>query len=94
MLIKTVLTFLVMKLIFTKTAKDSILVAVGLGQISEFTFVLASTAKATGVIEREAFYLLVGVTTLSMLFSPFLWSLAKVTYITTKNVVYEEVTEV
>jgi Kef-type K+ transport system membrane component KefB len=94
MLIKTVLTFLVMKLIFTKTAKDSILVAVGLGQISEFTFVLASTAKATGVIEREAFYLLVGVTTLSMLFSPFLWSLAKVTCITTKNVVYEEVTEV
>jgi K+-transporting ATPase A subunit len=59
------------------------LVGIGLGQISEFVFVLASKgicflmiAKESKIIGREIFYLLIGTTTLTMILSPFLWNIA------------------
>jgi predicted Kef-type K+ transport protein len=58
------------------------LVGIGLGQISEFVFVLASKgiiylplAKQSKIIGREIFYLLIGTTTLSMILSPILWTI-------------------
>lgn len=74
MLFKIVCTFLVMWIIFRRTFRESFLVGVGLGQISEFVFVLASRAKQSGIIGREGFYLLIGTTAISMIFSPLLWS--------------------
>ncbi|KAI8903539.1 Sodium/hydrogen exchanger family-domain-containing protein [Gorgonomyces haynaldii] len=72
---KAGLCVLVMFGMFKHTLPNAILVGVGLAQISEFTFVLASSAKSSNIIGREAFYLLIGVTSLSMLLSPLFWSL-------------------
>ena len=44
-LLKMVVVFGVFRAIFTYTSRSSLTIAVGLGQISEFTFVLASKAK-------------------------------------------------
>lgn len=76
---KIVSTWLVMRVVFFKSWRESLFIGVGLGQVSEFTFVLASKAKryfsltSAGVLSRESFFLLIGVTTFSMVASPFLW---------------------
>lgn len=45
MFFKVVLTFGVVNVVFRKDSRTSMIISVGLGQISEFTFVLASKAK-------------------------------------------------
>lgn len=42
---KIILAVFVLKIVFRKSWRDSSIIAVGLGQISEFAFMLASTAK-------------------------------------------------
>ncbi|XP_035692784.1 transmembrane and coiled-coil domain-containing protein 3-like isoform X2 [Branchiostoma floridae] len=52
------------------------LVAAGLAQVSEFSFVLGSRARRLGIISREVYLLVLGVTTLSLLLAPALWQLS------------------
>uniref|UniRef100_A0A8C4QYE8 Transmembrane and coiled-coil domains 3 n=1 Tax=Eptatretus burgeri TaxID=7764 RepID=A0A8C4QYE8_EPTBU len=52
------------------------LLASGLAQVSEFSFVLGSRARRTGIISREVYLLILSVTTLSLLLAPVLWRLA------------------
>lgn len=73
---KALITFFVM-VIFRIPVKTSALIGIGLGQISEFTFVLASKAKSKGIVSRELFFILIGITSMSMFLSPFFWSLSK-----------------
>src|SRR4051794_11046528 len=51
------------------------MMAIGLSQISEFTFVLGSKAKSFGIISREVYYLLLTVTSLSLMVTPILWNI-------------------
>ncbi|KAF7728544.1 Transmembrane and coiled-coil domains-containing protein 3 [Apophysomyces ossiformis] len=63
-------------LIFFKIdIKTSSTMAVALAQISEFGFVLASRAKQLNIITREVYYLLLGVTSLTLMATPLLWKL-------------------
>ncbi|XP_068594710.1 transmembrane and coiled-coil domain-containing protein 3 [Brachionichthys hirsutus] len=48
-------------------------VSAGLAQVSEFSFVLSSRARRTGIISREVYLLVLSVTTLSLLLAPVLW---------------------
>ena len=59
------------------------LIAVGLSQISEFSFVLASHGRSMGIISREAYFLMLGTTALTFLSTPFLWRLS--TYLLPPN---------
>ncbi|XP_057301909.1 transmembrane and coiled-coil domain-containing protein 3-like isoform X1 [Hydractinia symbiolongicarpus] len=49
------------------------LVAAGLAQISEFSFVLGSRARRYGLIGREVYLTILSVTTLSLFLSPLVW---------------------
>ncbi|KAI8901742.1 Sodium/hydrogen exchanger family-domain-containing protein [Globomyces pollinis-pini] len=71
--IKIIVTTGVMKVVFNQSFKTSFIISIGLAQISEFTFVLASKAKSADILSREAYFLLLGVTTLSIILSPLLW---------------------
>ncbi|KAJ3293663.1 Transmembrane and coiled-coil domains-containing protein 3 [Borealophlyctis nickersoniae] len=75
MLFKIVTTLGVMMLVFRKDFNTAATIGVGLGQVSEYAFVFAARAKSAGVITREIYYLLLGVTALSLLISPLLWRL-------------------
>ncbi|XP_022093459.1 transmembrane and coiled-coil domain-containing protein 3-like isoform X1 [Acanthaster planci] len=49
------------------------IVASGLAQVSEFSFVLGSRARRLGLLSREVYLLVLSVTTLSLLLAPVLW---------------------
>lgn len=55
--------------------RTSSTMAIALAQISEFGFVLASRAKQLDIISREVYYLLLGITSLTLLSTPLLWKL-------------------
>ncbi|XP_076158999.1 transmembrane and coiled-coil domain-containing protein 3 isoform X1 [Alosa pseudoharengus] len=57
------------------------LVSAGLAQVSEFSFVLGSQARRTGIISREVYLLVLSVTTLSLLLAPVLWWAARLRFI-------------
>jgi Kef-type K+ transport system membrane component KefB len=76
-LFKILSTTLVLCLMFRQPFKSSLIVSIGLGQVSEFTFILASKAKQTQILQRDTYFLLVGVTTISIIVSPILWHLTK-----------------
>ncbi|XP_062384100.1 transmembrane and coiled-coil domain-containing protein 3 isoform X1 [Sardina pilchardus] len=57
------------------------LVSAGLAQVSEFSFVLGSQARRTGIISREVYLLVLSVTTLSLLLAPALWWAARLRFI-------------
>lgn len=52
------------------------MVSVGLSQVSEFAFVLSSRAKSLGIIQKESYYVMVGITSVSLMLTPFLWQVA------------------
>eukprot|EP01062_Namystynia_karyoxenos_P040307 TRINITY_DN29405_c4_g1_i1.p2 TRINITY_DN29405_c4_g1~~TRINITY_DN29405_c4_g1_i1.p2 ORF type:complete len:831 (+),score=336.30 TRINITY_DN29405_c4_g1_i1:197-2494(+) len=54
---------------------DASLVALGLSQMSEFSFVIAAHGKAQGLINREVYFMLLGTTALSLTTTPLLWRL-------------------
>eukprot|EP01065_Artemidia_motanka_P023474 TRINITY_DN28074_c0_g1_i1.p1 TRINITY_DN28074_c0_g1~~TRINITY_DN28074_c0_g1_i1.p1 ORF type:complete len:738 (+),score=308.62 TRINITY_DN28074_c0_g1_i1:80-2293(+) len=54
---------------------DASLLALGLSQMSEFSFVIAAHGKAQGLINREVYFMLIGVTALSLTTTPLLWRL-------------------
>ncbi|EDQ85143.1 uncharacterized protein MONBRDRAFT_34373 [Monosiga brevicollis MX1] len=49
--------------------------SVGLAQISEFAFVLASRGRRLGILSQPIYFLLLSVTGLSLLLAPLIWSL-------------------
>ena len=94
MVFKVVVSALVVNIAFRVRVKNAIVIGVGLAQISEFTFVLASKAKglvfrleirfslcSRGILSREFFFILIGITSISMFLSPFLWYLVTSFYI-------------
>ncbi|XP_038050622.1 transmembrane and coiled-coil domain-containing protein 3-like isoform X2 [Patiria miniata] len=52
------------------------IVASGLAQVSEFSFVLGSRARRLGLLSREVYLLILSVTTLSLLLAPVLWKVS------------------
>ncbi|KAI9032833.1 Sodium/hydrogen exchanger family-domain-containing protein [Phycomyces nitens] len=66
-------------LLFNFDIHKSSTMALALAQISEFGFVLASRAKQLNIITREAYYLLLGVTALSLMATPILWKVTNKT---------------
>ncbi|XP_071798584.1 transmembrane and coiled-coil domain-containing protein 3-like [Asterias amurensis] len=52
------------------------IVASGLAQVSEFSFVLGSRARRLGLLSREVYLLILSVTTLSLLLAPVLWRIS------------------
>eukprot|EP00756_Hemistasia_phaeocysticola_P047728 Hpha_TRINITY_DN22193_c0_g1::TRINITY_DN22193_c0_g1_i1::g.103589::m.103589 len=52
---------------------DASLLSLGLSQLSEFSFVIAAHGKAQGLINREIYFMLIGVTALSLTTTPILW---------------------
>lgn len=73
---KYVATFGILVSLKIDTRKSSAM-AVALAQISEFAFVLASRAKLLDIISREVYYLLLAVTSLTLLATPLLWKLVE-----------------
>ncbi|KAI9499299.1 Sodium/hydrogen exchanger family-domain-containing protein [Zychaea mexicana] len=69
--IATSVILVFLKLDFRKSST----MAIALAQISEFGFVLASRAKQLDIISREVYYLLLAVTSLTLLSTPLLWKL-------------------
>lgn len=57
-------------------------VAAGLAQVSEFSFVLGSRARRAAIISREIYLLVLSVTTLSQLLAPVLWRLTTHVWVT------------
>eukprot|EP00045_Choanoeca_perplexa_P015619 m.198601 g.198601 ORF g.198601 m.198601 type:complete len:737 (+) comp17042_c0_seq10:240-2450(+) len=56
-------------------ARTAHVLSVGLAQISEFAFVLASRGRRLGILSQPIYFLLLSVTGLSLLLAPFFWSL-------------------
>ncbi|GCB66436.1 hypothetical protein scyTo_0014998 [Scyliorhinus torazame] len=74
---KFILAVLVLSLILPRNSKCiRWIVSAGLAQVSEFSFVLSSRARKSGIISREVYLLILSVTTLSLLLAPALWRAA------------------
>uniref|UniRef100_A0A7M5UXU9 Cation/H+ exchanger transmembrane domain-containing protein n=1 Tax=Clytia hemisphaerica TaxID=252671 RepID=A0A7M5UXU9_9CNID len=65
----------VLHFVLPKEDNTKWVIAAGLAQMSEFSFLLASRARRFGLIGREVFLIILSVTTLSLFFSPFLWKM-------------------
>ncbi|KXJ26172.1 transmembrane and coiled-coil domain-containing protein 3 [Exaiptasia diaphana] len=63
----------VLRLFLPKSTNNKYIVAAGLAQVSEFSFVLGSRARRFHLISREVYLLILSVTTLSLLFAPLVW---------------------
>uniref|UniRef100_A0A8C5LY17 Transmembrane and coiled-coil domains 3 n=1 Tax=Leptobrachium leishanense TaxID=445787 RepID=A0A8C5LY17_9ANUR len=76
-ILKFLLAVLVLSLILPKSSQYiKWIVSAGLAQVSEFSFVLGSRARRSGIISREVYLLILSVTTLSLLLAPALWRVA------------------
>ncbi|KAI7870860.1 Sodium/hydrogen exchanger family-domain-containing protein [Spinellus fusiger] len=75
---KYVVTLIVLIAFKLDIHKASVM-ALALAQISEFGFVLASRAKQLDIITREAYYLLLGVTAITLIATPLLWKVSEKT---------------
>ncbi|KAM9320005.1 transmembrane and coiled-coil domain-containing protein 3 [Gastrophryne carolinensis] len=76
-IMKFVLAVVVLSLILPKNSQHiKWIVSSGLAQVSEFSFVLGSRARRSGIISREVYLLILSVTTLSLLLAPALWRVA------------------
>ncbi|XP_078088460.1 transmembrane and coiled-coil domain-containing protein 3 isoform X2 [Mustelus asterias] len=74
---KFILAVLVLSLILPRNSKYiRWIVSAGLAQVSEFSFVLSSRARKSGIVSREVYLLILSVTTLSLLLAPALWRAA------------------
>ncbi|XP_078265394.1 transmembrane and coiled-coil domain-containing protein 3 isoform X2 [Rhinoraja longicauda] len=72
--LKFVLAVLVLSLILPRNSRYiRWIVSAGLAQVSEFSFVLSSRARKSGIVSREVYLLILSVTTLSLLMAPALW---------------------
>lgn len=65
-------------LAFGHSLRMALLVGLALGQVGEFSFVLASAARTTGILNDEINQLFLGVSVLTMAFTPFVIERASV----------------
>ena len=72
---KYVVGLLLFKQVCGMDVQESSLVALGLSQMSEFSFVVAAHGKAQGLISNEMYFMLLGTTALSLPTTPLLWRL-------------------
>ncbi|XP_033096132.1 transmembrane and coiled-coil domain-containing protein 3-like isoform X2 [Anneissia japonica] len=76
-IIKCLTGVLVLGILLPSTSSNiKWIVASGLAQVSEFSFVLGSRARRLGILSREVYLLILSITTLSLLLAPFLWRLS------------------
>ncbi|XP_039077546.1 transmembrane and coiled-coil domain-containing protein 3 isoform X2 [Hyaena hyaena] len=76
-IMKFALAALVLSVLLPKSSQYvKWIVAAGLAQVSELSFVLGSRARRAGIISREVYLLILSVTTLSLLLAPVLWRAA------------------
>ncbi len=77
MVIKYMTSMIVLFLVMpSRDPMSAHMIAMGLAQVSEFGFVLASRGSVFGLIPSPIYFLLLSVTGLSLLVAPFTWSLA------------------
>eukprot|EP01134_Creolimax_fragrantissima_P005313 CFRG5313T1 len=74
MAIKFITGFFVLYKVFKQPVRPAALASLGLAQISEFAFILASRGKTLKIISREVYYLILGTTTLTLLFIPLMFT--------------------
>eukprot|EP01061_Rhynchopus_euleeides_P020971 TRINITY_DN3412_c0_g1_i1.p1 TRINITY_DN3412_c0_g1~~TRINITY_DN3412_c0_g1_i1.p1 ORF type:complete len:817 (+),score=283.91 TRINITY_DN3412_c0_g1_i1:252-2453(+) len=70
---KWLLAFSVFRVMFGLPTMHASLVGVALSQMSEFSFVIAAHGKAVGLINQKIYFMLLGITTLSLLLTPITW---------------------
>ena len=78
-LYKLISTLCVTK-VFGLESINAIKMSLGLAQISEFSFILSSRAKNGGLISRESYFALLGVTVLTLIACPLLWCIGSLLY--------------
>lgn len=61
--------------VFRYPLKTALLAGLGLAQIGEFSFVLASQGQALGIISRQVYLLILGTTAVTLVFTPFVMRL-------------------
>ncbi|CAB3988952.1 transmembrane and coiled-coil domain-containing 3-like [Paramuricea clavata] len=59
-----------------ETKNVRFIIAAGLAQVSEFSFVVGSRARRLGLITREIYLIILSVTSLSLFIAPLLWKVA------------------
>ena len=72
---KTLIIIPIVKL-FGYSWRTSIITGLGLAQIGEFSFVLASAGQGLGLVSRRVFLLIVGTTALTLIITPFILQFA------------------
>lgn len=72
---KTLIIIPIVKL-FGYSWRTSIITGLGLAQIGEFSFVLASAGQGLGLVSRQVYLLIVGTTALTLMITPFILQFA------------------
>ncbi|CAG8691347.1 36525_t:CDS:2, partial [Racocetra persica] len=62
-------------MVFRHTFERATTMAIGLSQISEYVFILSSRAKSLEIISREVYYVILAVTSLTLMITPILWNI-------------------
>ncbi|CAG8565873.1 16580_t:CDS:2 [Dentiscutata heterogama] len=62
-------------IVFRHTFERAAIMAIGLSQISEYVFILASRAKSLEIISREVYYVILAITSLTLIVTPILWNI-------------------
>ncbi|MEA5570272.1 cation:proton antiporter [Calothrix sp. UHCC 0171] len=66
--------------LFRFPLKTAIIAGVGLAQIGEFSFVLASEGQALGLVSRKVYLLILGTTAVTLVITPFVLRLAPIAF--------------
>lgn len=74
--VKFVVSVFVLRMFLCETRSTKFIVAAGLAQVSEFSFVLGSRARRFHLISREVYLIILSVTTISLLLAPLLWRIS------------------
>jgi len=74
--VKFIVSVFVLRLFLCETRNTKYIVAAGLAQVSEFSFVLGSRARRFHLISREVYLIILSVTTISLLLAPLLWRIS------------------
>ncbi|KAI3630809.1 hypothetical protein MIR68_012244 [Amoeboaphelidium protococcarum] len=77
---KTMCMFLSLHLCLKINPKLSLQLGLGLSQVSEFAFIVASRAKSMDILSRDLYYAILGTTSISLLLTPFVWKVIKSSY--------------
>lgn len=74
--VKFVVSVFVLRMFLCESRSTKYIVAAGLAQVSEFSFVLGSRARRFHLISREVYLIILSVTTISLLLAPLLWRIS------------------